>query len=67
MWSFCQTRLVIENLKRVSDNMAIDGSLQRETKTANDADALLRILCHKMDSEASSYLKKQYKLPKASA
>ena len=62
-----QTRIVIENLKRASDNMAMGVTVQRETKTANDADALLRVLCHRMDTEASSYLKKQYKLPKASA
>lgn len=61
------TRFVVESLKRASEQMVMGASPQKDTKTANDADTLLRILCHRMDSDASSYLKKQYKLPKSSS
>lgn len=60
------THVVIESLKRASEQMIMGDSPQRGTKS-NDADTLLRVLCHKMDSEASSYLKKKYKLPKSSS
>lgn len=60
-------RFVIESLKRASEQMVIGVNPQKDVKTANDEYTLLRILCHKMDSEASSYLKKQYKLPKSSS
>lgn len=61
------THPVIENLKHASEKMVTGGSSHGRSKTVNDADTLLRVLCHKMDAEASSYLKKQYKLPKSSS
>ncbi|XP_058104836.1 protein unc-13 homolog isoform X2 [Magnolia sinica] len=35
-------------------------------RSPEDADTLLRVLCHKKDREASKFLKKQYQLPKSS-
>ncbi|KAI5083096.1 hypothetical protein GOP47_0002839 [Adiantum capillus-veneris] len=58
-------RFVIESLKGASEQMVIGAGPQKDVKTANDEYTLLRVLCHKMDTEASSYLKKQYKLPKS--
>lgn len=35
-------------------------------RRANDAETLLRVLCHKKDEVASRFLKVHYKLPKSS-
>ncbi|KAL5800807.1 hypothetical protein ACOSQ3_032439 [Xanthoceras sorbifolium] len=36
-------------------------------KLGADTESIIRILCHRSDSEASHFLKKQYKIPKSSA
>lgn len=54
-----ETRELIDDLKSAS---ASDRS-----KLGADSKTLLRILCHRSDSEASQFLKKQYKIPKSSA
>ncbi|KAI3800703.1 hypothetical protein L1987_28797 [Smallanthus sonchifolius] len=54
-----ETRELIDDLKSAS---ASDRS-----KLGADTKTLLRILCHRCDSEASQFLKKQYKIPKSAA
>ncbi|KAL8192241.1 hypothetical protein R6Q57_027908 [Mikania cordata] len=54
-----ETRELIDDLK--SANASDRSKLGADTKT------LLRILCHRCDSEASQFLKKQYKIPKSAA
>ncbi|XP_076897229.1 protein unc-13 homolog [Bidens hawaiensis] len=54
-----ETRELIDDLKSAS---ATDRS-----KLGADSKTLLRILCHRCDSEASQFLKKQYKIPKSAA
>lgn len=54
-----QTRELIDDIKSAS---ATDRS-----KLGADTQTLLRILCHRGDSEASQFLKKQYKIPKSAA
>ncbi|KVH87712.1 Mammalian uncoordinated homology 13, domain 2 [Cynara cardunculus var. scolymus] len=54
-----ETRELIDDLKSAS---ASDRS-----KLGADTKTLLRILCHRSDSEASQFLKKQYRIPKSAA
>jgi len=35
-------------------------------RSAQDADTLFRVLCHKKDNDASEFLKLHYQLPKSS-
>ncbi|GAV70210.1 DUF810 domain-containing protein [Cephalotus follicularis] len=55
-----ETRELIEDLKSAS----VQGS---RVKLGGDTQTLLRILCHRSGSEASQFLKRQYKIPKSSA
>lgn len=60
-----QTRELIEDLRSLS---GVDINMQgRQSRLGADSNTLIRILCHRSDSEASQFLKKQYKLPKSSA
>ncbi|CAL5381544.1 unnamed protein product [Camellia sinensis] len=59
----CETRELIENLKS-SSGLEMQGG---KSKLGIDTQILLRILCHRSDSEASHFLKKQYKIPKSAA
>jgi hypothetical protein len=58
-----ETRELIEDLKSASGLEMQNG----RSKLGADSKTLLRILCHRSDSEASQFLKKQYKIPKSSA
>ncbi|XP_043719972.1 protein unc-13 homolog [Telopea speciosissima] len=59
----CETRVLIDDLKSASGfDVQANGS-----KLGADTQTLLRILCHRSDSEASQFLKKQYKIPKSAA
>ncbi|KAG4950183.1 hypothetical protein AAZX31_15G216400 [Glycine max] len=58
-----ETRELIEDLKSAS-GMEMQGG---KSKLGTDSKTLLRILCHRSDSEASQFLKKQYKIPSSSA
>ncbi|CAK9133646.1 unnamed protein product [Ilex paraguariensis] len=58
-----ETRELIEDLKSAS-GLEMQGS---KSKLGADTKTLLRILCHRSDSEASQFLKKQYKIPKSVA
>lgn len=58
-----QTRELIEDLKSAS-GLEMQGG---KGKLGADSKTLLRILCHRSDSEASQFLKKQFKIPKSSA
>ncbi|KAJ4847354.1 Protein unc-13 [Turnera subulata] len=57
-----ETRELIDDLKSASglERQSVGGSLGADTQT------LLRILCHRSDTEASQFLKKQFKIPKSS-
>lgn len=54
-----ETRVLIEDLKEVSQG--------NRSRFGTEANTLLRILCHRNDSEASQFLKKQFKIPKSAA
>lgn len=58
-----QTREIIEDLRSASEleMQGGRGKLGADTKT------LLRILCHRGESEASQFVKKQFKIPKSGA
>ncbi|KAE9592792.1 hypothetical protein Lalb_Chr19g0132961 [Lupinus albus] len=58
-----ETRELIEDLKSAS-GLEMQGG---KSKLGADSKTLLRILCHRSDSEASQFLKKQFKMPKSSA
>ncbi|KAL0538508.1 hypothetical protein IC582_022654 [Cucumis melo] len=57
-----ETRELIEDLRSVSGGNIQSGRY----KAGADSKTLLRILCHRSDSEASQFLKKQYKIPSSS-
>ncbi|KAF9595039.1 hypothetical protein IFM89_036057 [Coptis chinensis] len=59
----CETRVLIDDLKSASSS-EVQGN---RSKLGADSQTLLRILCHRCDSEASQFLKKQYKIPKSAA
>lgn len=54
-----ETRVLIEDLKEVSQG--------NRSRFGADSNNLLRVLCHRNDSEASQFLKKQFKIPKSAA
>lgn len=58
-----ETRELIEDL-RSTNGLETQGS---RSKLGADTKTLLRVLCHRGDSEASQFLKKQYKIPKSAA
>ncbi|XP_031485081.1 protein unc-13 homolog isoform X2 [Nymphaea colorata] len=55
-----ETRELIEDLKAIS----MQGN---RSKLGTDTETLLRVLCHRADTEASQFLKKQYKIPSSSS
>ncbi|XP_058226009.1 protein unc-13 homolog isoform X1 [Rhododendron vialii] len=58
-----ETRELIEDIKSASGV----GMQSGRSKLGADTNTLLRILCHRSDSEASQFLKKQFKIPKSAA
>lgn len=56
-----ETRELIEDLKSAS-SLELQGG---RSKLGADTKTLLRILCHRGDSEASQFVKKQFKIPKS--
>ncbi|KAK2634357.1 hypothetical protein Ddye_029149 [Dipteronia dyeriana] len=71
-------RGVVENqVARVRRVVKLHGYESREltddlrsgnaSKLGAETETVIRILCHRSDSEASNFLKKQYKIPKSSA
>ncbi|KAK4835776.1 hypothetical protein QYF36_014424 [Acer negundo] len=71
-------RGVVENqVARVRQVVKLHGYESREltddlrsgnaSKLGAETETIIRILCHRSDSEASNFLKKQYKIPKSSA
>lgn len=50
-----ETRVLIDDLREVT--------LGGKSKFGTDSKTLLRVLCHRNDSEASHYVKKQFKIP----
>ncbi|KAK7256956.1 hypothetical protein RIF29_30579 [Crotalaria pallida] len=58
-----ETRELVEDLKSASGSEMQGG----KSKLGADSKTLLRILCHRSDSEASQFLKKQFKIPKSSS
>ncbi|XP_077232896.1 plant/protein (DUF810) [Tasmannia lanceolata] len=59
----CETRVLIDDLKYASGL----GMENNRGRSGAEAQTLLRILCHRSDSEANLFLKKQYKLPRSAA
>ncbi|EPS69825.1 hypothetical protein M569_04933, partial [Genlisea aurea] len=59
-----ETRELIEEVKSASETELNGG---RSRVLGGDAKTLIRILCHRSDSEASQFLKKQYNIPKSAA
>ncbi|XP_073269571.1 protein unc-13 homolog isoform X1 [Primulina huaijiensis] len=58
-----ETRELIEDLRSTGEIELLGG----RGKLGADTKTLIRILCHRKDSEASQFLKKQYKIPKSTA
>uniref|UniRef100_A0A7N0ZYM5 Protein unc-13 homolog n=1 Tax=Kalanchoe fedtschenkoi TaxID=63787 RepID=A0A7N0ZYM5_KALFE len=58
-----ETRVLIEDL-RTAIGLEMQGD---KSKLGTDTKTLLRVLCHRNDSEASQFLKKQFKIPRSSA
>ncbi|XP_054815396.1 protein unc-13 homolog isoform X2 [Prosopis cineraria] len=58
-----ETRELVEDLRSAS-GMEMRGG---KSRLGADSKTLIRILCHRSDSEASQFLKKQFKIPKSSA
>ncbi|KAK6163086.1 hypothetical protein DH2020_002927 [Rehmannia glutinosa] len=58
-----ESRELIEDLRSASE-MEMHGG---RSKLGADTKTLIRILCHRGDSEASQFLKKQYRIPKSAA
>ncbi|KAK1281411.1 hypothetical protein QJS04_geneDACA015024 [Acorus gramineus] len=58
-WHGYETRMLIDELRSAG------GTGMQDNKT--NPETLLRILCHRSDSAASQFLKKQYKIPKSAA
>ncbi|KAL5205382.1 hypothetical protein ABZP36_033591 [Zizania latifolia] len=50
-----ETRVLIDDLREVTQG--------GKSKFGSDSKTLLRVLCHRNDSEASHYVKKQFKIP----
>ncbi|XP_078442057.1 DNA topoisomerase 4 subunit B (DUF810) [Wolffia australiana] len=63
-----KTGTIIEMLRSSSEHINPETDVQAlpGERRATDADALLRVLCHRKDREASKFLKKHYRLPKSS-
>ncbi|CAN1813569.1 Protein unc-13 homolog [Linum perenne] len=59
-----ETRELIEDLRSSS---AMERHGGGGSKLGGDTQTLLRILCHRAEPEASQFLKKQFKIPKAAA
>ncbi|KAK1305148.1 hypothetical protein QJS10_CPB11g00736 [Acorus calamus] len=60
-----ESETLIEMLMRASEQISFNSDLKR-SRFVDDADTLLRILCHKKDRDASKFLKRHYQLPKSS-
>lgn len=54
-----ETRVLVDDLREVSQG--------GRSRFGADSKTLLRVLCHRSDSEASRFLKKQFKIPKSAA
>ncbi|XP_077248543.1 DNA topoisomerase 4 subunit B (DUF810) isoform X2 [Tasmannia lanceolata] len=62
-----QTETIVGMLMSASQQISTKSdSMKSGGRCAEDADTLLRVLCHKTDSKASEFLKRQYQLPKSS-
>ncbi|KMT12138.1 hypothetical protein BVRB_5g100900 [Beta vulgaris subsp. vulgaris] len=62
---FClQTSSIIQMLITASER--ISNGVPSGHRLLDDANTLIRILCHKKDTEASKFLKRQYRLPPSS-
>ncbi|KAL8150447.1 hypothetical protein V2J09_020255 [Rumex salicifolius] len=63
-----QTGSIIQMLMTASENISLDLELQRPSRRRlDDANTLIRVLCHKKDREASKFLHRRYGLPASSA
>ncbi|KAF3788518.1 hypothetical protein EJ110_NYTH20047 [Nymphaea thermarum] len=61
------TETIVERLMAASEQISTElGHVKPSNRSAERADTLLRVLCHKGDKSASNFLKMQYNLPKSS-
>ena len=66
IWSL-QTSSIIQMLMTASDHISTRvQSRSHGHRSLDNANTLIRILCHKKDIEASKFLKKHYRLPPSS-
>lgn len=65
---FLQTETIIQLLMSSSgkNSTELDPCSNNASLQFNDSQALVRILCHKKDTEASTFLKRKYNLPASS-
>lgn len=64
---FWQTETVIRMLMNATEHISLRVESHKHGHMGlEDAQTLLRVLCHKKDREASRFLKQQYELPMSS-
>ncbi|KAK9094661.1 hypothetical protein Scep_026130 [Stephania cephalantha] len=62
-----QTEILIEMLMSASEQISTKADSRNPDECCvDDAYSLLRVLCHRKDTEASKFLKRHYELPKSS-
>lgn len=62
--SVSQSEMLIQMLMTASE--LINMGVSSEQRRLEDAQTLVRVLCHKKDRNASKFLKRQYELPMSS-
>ncbi|CAN6484914.1 unnamed protein product [Victoria cruziana] len=62
-----KTETIVGRLMAASEQIPTElGHMKPNNRSAESADTLLRVLCHRGDKSASNFLKMQYNLPKSS-
>ncbi|CAN6484915.1 unnamed protein product [Victoria cruziana] len=62
-----ETETIVGRLMAASEQIPTElGHMKPNNRSAESADTLLRVLCHRGDKSASNFLKMQYNLPKSS-
>ncbi|KAJ7545205.1 hypothetical protein O6H91_09G110600 [Diphasiastrum complanatum] len=60
-----ETHILIKTLRHASQQMVVGIDIQKVGgSSSSDVKTLLRVLCHRMDRDASKFLKKSYRIPK---
>ncbi|GLT40474.1 hypothetical protein SLA2020_146110 [Shorea laevis] len=62
-----QSESIVQMLMSASEHISVGSDLHKHGRLQlEDAQTLVRVLCHKKDGEASKFLKRQYQLPMSS-